>query len=172
MLAVLRWRKLYSIGQMQCFMHLSSSRSHGHGCNCIRVRSGPFQKAGKERSCIHTGVWKISIELVQSMSRIRVVRKSKLEIVPVRKRTVVFPCEQKTQVHFRSTFQTCRFSTSTLKCISLTKLVTFFQYIRETLFSCRCFLIFRNKLLNFDFSEPQNFFFGNFITDVEYIIFI
>ena len=56
-----------------------------------------------------------------------------------------------TNVPFHSTFRTCWASTSTRKCISLTKLVTFSQYIRETLFSCRCFLIFGNKLLNFNF---------------------
>ena len=32
--------------------------SHGHGCDVILVRSGPFQKAGRERGFIHTGVWK------------------------------------------------------------------------------------------------------------------
>ena len=56
----------------------------------------------------------------------------------------------------RSTFRTCWISTGTHKCISLTKLVTLSHYIRETLFYCRCFFIFKNKLLNFKFSEPQN----------------
>ena len=32
--------------------------SHGDGCDFILVRSGPFQKASRERGCIHTGVWK------------------------------------------------------------------------------------------------------------------
>ena len=90
--------------------------------------------------------------------KIRVVWKSKPEIGPVRKRTIPFLCEQKRQVQFRSTFRTCWVSTGTRKCISLTKLVTLSQYIRESLLSCRCFFIFRNELLNFNFSEPQNFF--------------
>ena len=77
--------------------------------------------------------------------------------------TVPFPCEQKRQVQFRSTFLTCWVSTGARKSILLTKLVTLSQYIRETLFSCQCFLIFRNKLLNFNLSE---LFFSNFITDV------
>ena len=145
-------------------MHLSRTRSHGHGCDCIMVRSGPFQKAGRERGCIHTGVWKKSSELVQNKSKIWVIRKSKPKIGPVRIRTIQFPCEQKRQVQFRSTFRTCWVSTGTRKCISLTKLVTLSQYIRETLFSCWCFFIFRNKLLNFNFSEPQNSFFKNLIT--------
>ena len=34
---------------------IQKAPSHGHGCNFIRVRSGPFQKAGRERE----GVWKI-----------------------------------------------------------------------------------------------------------------
>ena len=46
---------------------------------------------------------------------------------------------RKRQVQFRSTFWTCWGSTGTCKCISLTKLVTLSQYIRETLFSCQCF---------------------------------
>ena len=128
-------------------------------CDCILVRSGRYQRAGRERGCIHTGVWKKSSELVQNRSKIRVVRKSKPEIGPVRKRTVPFPCEQKRQVQFRSTFRTCWVSTCTRKCISPTKLVTLSRHIRETLFSCRCFLIFRNKLLNFNYSEPKNSFF-------------
>ena len=66
------------------------------------------------------------------------------------------PVNRKRQVQFRSTFRTCWVSTGTHKCISLTKLVTLSLYIRETLFSCWCFSIFRNKLLNFNFSEPQN----------------
>ena len=140
------------------FMHLSRPRSHGHGCDCILVRSGPFQKAGRDRGCIHTGETKKSSELVQNRSKIRVVRKNKPEVGPVRKRTVPFSCEQKRQVHFRFTFRTCWVSTATRKCISLTNLVTLSQYIREALFSCQCFLIFRNNLLNFNFREPRNSF--------------
>ena len=55
------------------------------------------------------------------------------------KRTVPFPYEQKRQVQFRSTFRICWVSTDKHKCISLTKLVTISQYIRETLFYCRRF---------------------------------
>ena len=109
-------------------MHLSRPHSRGHGCDCILVRSGPFQKASRERGCIHTGVWKKSSELVQSRSRIRVAQKSKPEIGPVRECTVPLPCEQKRQVQFRSTFRTCWVSTGTRKCISLTTMVTLSQY--------------------------------------------
>ena len=119
------------------------------------VRSGPFQKADRERGCIHTVVWKKSSELVQNRSKIRVVQKSKPEIGPVHKRTVPFPCEQKRQVQFRSTFRTCWVFTGTRKCISLTKLATLSQYIRETLLSCRCFMIFWNSLLNLISVSPQ-----------------
>ena len=77
---------------------------------------------------------------------------------PVRKRTVPFLYEQKRYVYFRSTFRTCWVSVGTHKCNSFTKLVTLSQYIRDTLFYCQCFLIFRKKLLNFNFSEPQNSF--------------
>ena len=169
MLAVLRWRKLIQLARCK-FHAFHRPRSHRHGCNYILVHSGPFQKAGRERDCIHTGVWKKSSELVQNRSKIRVVHKSKPEIGPVCKRTIPFPCEQKRQVQFRSTFRTCWVSTGTCKCISLTKLVTFSQYIRGTLFSFSAFFIFRNKLLNSNFSEPQNSFFGNFITDVFFIV--
>ena len=48
---------------------------------------------------------------------------------------------------------------SVFHLLSLLHLLTLSQYIRETLFSCRCFFIFRNKLLNCNFCEPQNSFF-------------
>ena len=83
--------------------------SHNHGCDFILVRSSPFQKAGRERGCIHTGVWKKSSEPVHNKSKIRVVWKSEPEIGPVRKRSVPFPYEQKRQVQFRSTFRACSF---------------------------------------------------------------
>ena len=73
--------------------------------------------------------------------------------------TLKLSLEQIRQAQLSSTFRTCWVSTGTRKYISLTELVTLSQYIRETLFYCRCFLIFRNKLLNFNFSEPQNSFF-------------
>ena len=106
------------------------------------------------REVAFTRVWKKSTELVQNTSKIWLVWKSKPEIGPVSKGTVLFPCEQKRQVQFRSTSRTCWVSTGTRKCISLTKVVTVSQYIRETLFPCQCFFIFKNKRLNF--SEPQN----------------
>ena len=89
---------------------------------------------------------------------------------PEEKRTVPFQCvNRKRQVQFRSTFGNCWVSTGTRKCILFTKLS---QYIRETLFPYWCFLIFRNKLSNFNFSEPQNsFFFSNFITNVFFLNF-
>ena len=46
------------------------------------------------------------------------------------KHTIPFPYEQKRQVQFRSTFRTSWVSADKHKCISLTKLVTFSQYIR------------------------------------------
>ena len=141
MLAVLRWHKLIQLARCK-FYAFHRPRSHGHGCNCILVLSGPFQKAGRERGCIHTGLWKKSSELVQNSSKIRMVRKSTREIGPVRKRTIPFPCEQKMQVHFRSTFRTCWVSTGTRRCISFTKLVALSQYIRETLFSFWCFFLY------------------------------
>ena len=67
--------------------------------------------------------------------------------------------ERKMQIQFRSTFRTCLVSTGAHECIfSLTKLVTLSQFIKETLFYCQCFLIFGNKLLNFNFSKAQNSF--------------
>ena len=66
----------------------------------------------------------------------------------------------------RSTFRICWVSTGTR--ISLTKLVNLSQYIRETLFSCRCFLIFRNKLPILISVSPKTLFFFNFITDVSF----
>ena len=96
---------------------------------------------------------------VKNRTNIRVVRKIEPEIGPVYKPTVPFPYEQKRQAQFRSTVQNCWVCTGTRKCISLTKLVTLSQYIRETLFSYLWFLIFRNKLSKFNFGEPQNSFF-------------
>ena len=155
MLAVLRWHA-YSIGQMQILY--SRPPSHGHECDFILVRSGPFQKAGR-RDIAFTQLYKNKHrEPVQNRFKIRIVRKSEPEIGPVRKRTIPFPYEQKRQIQFRSTFRTCWVSTSTRKCISL----TLSQYIRETLFSYRSawvFFIFRHKLLNFNLSEPRNSFF-------------
>ena len=107
-----------------------------------------------------------SSEPVQNRPKIRLVRKSEPEIGRVRKPTVPFPYEQKRQVQFRSTVRNCWVSTGTRKCISLTELVTLSWYIRETLFSCRCFLIFRNKVLNLISVSPKTLSFSSFITDV------
>ena len=142
------------------FMHLSRPRSHGHGCDCILVRSGPFQKASREKRPALTQEYGKN---PANWSRIgpkfgwygKVNQKSgRFTNVPFHSRV-----NRKRQAQFRSTFRTCWVSTATRKCISLAKLVTLSQYIRQTLFYCRCFLIFRNKLLNFYFSEPQNSFF-------------
>ena len=71
-----------------------------------------------------------------------VARKSEPEIGPVRTPTIPFLSEQKRQVQFSSTVPNCWVSTGRRKCISLTELVTLSQYIKETLFSCRCFFDF------------------------------
>ena len=140
-------------------MHLSRPRLHGHGCDCILVRSGLFQRAdARERDCIHTGIRKNP----ENWSRIgpkfgwygKINQKSgRFTNVPFHSRV-----NRKRQVQFRSTFRTCWVSIGTRKCISLTKLVTLSKYIREIIFLCQCFLIFRNKLLNFNFREPKNSF--------------
>ena len=129
MLAILRLH-VYSIGQMQSFY--SKPHSHGHECEFFLVRSGRFQKAGRREVAFTQEYRNKPSEQVQNRFEIRMVRKSEPEIEPVRKRTIPFPYEQKGQVQFRSTFRTCRVSTSTRKCNSL----TLSQYNRETLFSC------------------------------------
>ena len=53
---------------------ISVPHSQGHGCDFILLSSGPFQKTGRERGCIHTGIWKKPSELVQNRSKIRVVQ--------------------------------------------------------------------------------------------------
>ena len=52
-------------------LYISCSRppSHGHGCDFILLRSGPFQKACRERGYIQTGVWKKSSEPAQNRSK-------------------------------------------------------------------------------------------------------
>ena len=69
----------------------------------------------------------------------------------------MYQCIEKNKNKLRSTFRTCWVSMGTRKCISFSKLVNL--SLIETLFYCRCFLIFRNKIPNFNFSEPQNSFF-------------
>ena len=130
--------------------------SHGHECDFILVRSGPFQKAGRREVAFTQEYRNKHSETVQNRFKIRMVRKSEPEIKPVRKRTIPFPYEQKKQVQFRSTFRTCWVSTGTRKCISL----TFSQYIGETLFSFRsaCVFIFSHNILNFNLSELPNSF--------------
>ena len=134
-------------------------------CDCILVRSGPFQKpVGREIAFTqwygrNPANWSGICPKFRWYGKVN-QKSGSFTNVPFHSRV-----NRKTQVQFRSTFLTCWVSTGTRKCISLTKLVTLSQYIRETLFSYRCFLIFRNKLLNFNFSEPQNSFLFNFITD-------
>ena len=78
----------------------SRPHSHGHECEFILVRSGPFQKAGR-RDVAFTQLYKNKpSELVQNRFKIRIVRKSKPEIGPVRKRIIPFPYEQKRQIQF------------------------------------------------------------------------
>ena len=129
--------------------------SHGHECDFVLVRCGPFQKVGRRKVAFTQGYRNKPSELVQNMLKIRMVRKSEPEIGPVRQRTILFSYEQNRQVQFRSTFRTCWVSTGTGKCISL----TLSQYIRETLLSACVFFIFRHKLLNFNLSDPQTLFF-------------
>ena len=43
------------------FLYLSGPRLHSHGCDCILACSCPFQKASREKGCIHTGAWKKSV---------------------------------------------------------------------------------------------------------------
>ena len=74
--------------------------SHGHGYDFILVRSGPFQKACRERGCIHTGQGYRNkpSELFQNKFKIRVLWKNEPEIGPFRKRIIPFRYEHKTQV--------------------------------------------------------------------------
>ena len=72
--------------------------SHGHECDFLLVRSGPFQKAGRREVAFTQGYRNKPSEPVQNRFKIRMVRKSEPEIEPVRKRTIPFPYEQKRQV--------------------------------------------------------------------------
>ena len=101
--------------------------SHGHECDYIVVRSGPFQKAGRREVAFTQEYKNKPSKPVQKRFKIRMVRKSEPEIRAVRKRTIPFPYEQKRQVQFRFTFRTCWVSTGTRKCIPL----TLSQYISE-----------------------------------------
>ena len=125
------------------------------------VQSGLFQKAGRERGCSHTWVWKNPAKpskAVQNRSSIRVVRKSEPEIGQVYKPTVPFPYEQKRQVQFRSTVQNCWVSTSTRKCISLTELVTLSQTLFVPVFLF-LFLFLETSFLNLISVSPKTLFY-------------
>ena len=84
----------------------------------------------------------------------------KPEIGPVWKCTIPFSCEQKRKVQFSFHFLQVHASAFHLLSWLLS------PSILEQLSFLSVFLILRNKLLNFNFSEPQNsFFIINFITD-------
>ena len=104
MLVVLRWHA-YSIGQTQI---LYSRPFTWPWVGFLQVRSGPFQKAGGREVAFTDEYRNNPSEPVQNRFKIQMVRKSKPEIEPVRKRTIPFSYDwQKRQVQFRSTFQTC-----------------------------------------------------------------
>ena len=96
------------------------------------------KKSGRREAAFTQGYKNKPSEPVQNRFKIRMVRKSEPETGQVRKRTIPFPYEQKRQVQFRSTFRTFWVSTGTRKCFAL----ILSQYIRETLFSCRCIHVF------------------------------
>ena len=79
----------YSIGQMQILY--SMPPSHGHECDFMLVRSGPFQKAGGREVAFTQGYRNKPSEPIQNMFKIRRVRKSELEVGPVRKRKIPLP---------------------------------------------------------------------------------
>ena len=56
--------------------------SHGHWCDFILVRSGPFQKAGGSEVAFTQGYRNKPSEPVQNRLKIRMVRKSEPEIRP------------------------------------------------------------------------------------------
>ena len=131
--------------------------SHGHECDFILVRSGPFQKAGRREVAFTQGYKSKPRKPVLNRFKIRMIPKSEPEIGPVRKRTIPFPFAEKRKVLFRSTFQTSGFlwvdasafhllSPSILEKLSFPAEVPVF------------FFIFRHKLLNFNLSEPPNSF--------------
>ena len=131
--------------------------SHGHGYDFILVRSGPFQKACWERGCIHTGQGYRNkpSEPFQNRFKIRVVWKSEPEIGPFRKRTIPFRYEQKRQVGsgpLSGVAGFLRVHTSAFHLLSP-------SILEKLFFLAGVFFIFRNELLNFNLSEPQNSFY-------------
>ena len=140
-------------------MHLGRPRSHGHECDCRLVRSGPFQNPVGREVAFTQGYGKNPANWSRVSPKFgwygKVNQKSgRFTNVPFHSRV-----NRKRQVQYRSTFRNCWVSTGTRKCISLTKVVTLSQYIRETLFLLVFLFILINKLLNFNFSEPPNSFF-------------
>ena len=119
--------------------------SHGHECDFILVRSGPFQKAGRRQVAFTQGCRNKPSEPVQNRFKIRMLRKREQEFGPVRKRTIPFPYERKRQVQFRS-------STSHLLFPSILEKLCFAAGVPVF------FFIFRHELLNFNLSEPPNSF--------------
>ena len=83
------WMLAYSIGQIQILY--SRPPSHGHQCDFMLVHSGPFQKAGRREVAFTQGYRNEPSEPIQNRFKIRMVRKSELEIGPVRKRTIPLP---------------------------------------------------------------------------------
>ena len=132
--------------------------SHGHGCDFVLVRSNPFQKAGRERSCIHTGVWKKSSKLVQNRPKFgwygKVNQKSG------RFANVLFHSRMNRKGRSSSgpLFGPVGFPW-VHKCIHLRSWLLCPSVLEELFSCCFFFFIFRNKLLNFNFSGPQNSFF-------------
>ena len=119
------------------------------------LRSVP--KAGGERERLHShrGIERNPANLSRIGPKFGKVNQKSDRFANV----IPFPYEQKRQVQFRSTFRTCWISAGTHKCISLTKLVTLSQYIRETPFSCRCFFfIFKTSFYILISVNPQTLF--------------
>ena len=93
---------------------------------------------------------------VQNRSKIRVVRKCEPEIGPVRKRTVPFPYEnsRSSSGPLSGPVGFLRVHTNAFHLLSW----LLSPSILEKLSFTAGVLLFRNKLLNFSFSEPQNSF--------------
>ena len=127
--------------------------SHGHECDFLLVRSGPFQKAGRRELAFTQGCR--PSEPVQNRFKIWMVRKSEPEIEPVRKRTIPFPYEQKGRstsgpLSGRAGFLWVHESAFHLLSPSILEKLTFPAEVAVF------FSIFRHKLLNFNLSEPPN----------------
>ena len=136
-------------------MLYSRHLSQGHGYDFILVRSGLFQKACRERGCTHAGQGYRNkpSEPFQNRFKIRSVWKSEPEIGPFRKRTIPFRYEHERQA--------CSGPLSGLAGFLRVQAIAFHLLspsILEKLFfpAGVFFFIFRNELLNFNLSEPQN----------------